>query len=234
MANKAKYIDMAGLTPIVNGIRVNATKPGQLGTELTATEALYLDGLTAGTVTASKALVVDADKAIATLGAVGMGALTATTIAGTTGTFSGAVTGLRNNVADAAFASPVVLTAAQSGSLCVFDNAAGAIFTLPAAATGLWYDFVIQTSASSNAHRVNCAAADFMVGSVMMHATDDTGLSAGFAADGATHLGINLDAATQGWLAGGKFRLTAISAVLWLIEGDLLGTGTLATPFETT
>jgi hypothetical protein len=65
MVDRSRYIDMGGLTPIVNGIRVNATKPGQLGTELTATEALYLDGLTAGTVSASKAVVVSSDKDIA-------------------------------------------------------------------------------------------------------------------------------------------------------------------------
>jgi hypothetical protein len=208
MANKAKYMDMAGLTPIVNGIRINATKPGQLGTELTASEALYLDGVTVGDGTAaSKALVSDSS------GLIGL---------------------KRKYVADAAFASPVALTAAQSGGVCVFDNAAGAIFTLPAAEVGLYYDFVIQTSASSNAHRVNCTTGDFFVGSVTIHAGDDTGLSTGFAANGTTHLGINLDAVTQGWLAGGHFRVTAISGVLWLIQGSLLGTGTLATPFETT
>jgi hypothetical protein len=208
MVDKSKYIDMAGLTPIVRGLRLNATKPGQLGTELTASEALYLDAVTTGDGTAaSKALVSDSS------GQIGLA---------------------RKYVADAAFASPVALTAAQSGGLCVFDNAAGAIFTLPAAAAGLYYDFVIVTSASSNGHRVNCTTGDFMLGSIMIHATDDTGLSSAYAANGTTHLGIFLDAATTGWLAGGKFRLTAISATQWVIEGDLLGTGTIATPFETT
>lgn len=80
MANKGRYLDMAGLFLICDGIRVSATKPGELGTELTGTEITYLNGLTAGTVTASKALVVDASKDISTLGAVGMGALTCTTV----------------------------------------------------------------------------------------------------------------------------------------------------------
>ena len=87
MANKTKYIDMAGLTPIVDGIRVGATKPGQLGSDLTGTEIAYLDGLTAGTATASKAVVLGSSKEIATLGAVTMAALVATT-----GAFSGAIT----------------------------------------------------------------------------------------------------------------------------------------------
>jgi hypothetical protein len=51
------------------------------GVTATAAEVNVLAGVTAGTVTASKAVVVDASKDIATLGAVGMGALTCTTIA---------------------------------------------------------------------------------------------------------------------------------------------------------
>ena len=85
MATRTKYVDWGGLTPIVDGIRVGSTKPGGLGTELTGTEILYLDGLTAGTATASKALVLDSSKSIATITS-----LTATTFAGTPN-FSGAV-----------------------------------------------------------------------------------------------------------------------------------------------
>ena len=65
MATRTKYVDWGGLTPIVDGIRVGATKPGQTGTELTGTEIALLDGITAGTVTASKAVVVDSNKDIA-------------------------------------------------------------------------------------------------------------------------------------------------------------------------
>jgi hypothetical protein len=61
--NKTKYIDFGGLTLIVNGIKVGATKPGQLGTDLSGTELGALD-VTAGTLTASKAIVVDASSKI--------------------------------------------------------------------------------------------------------------------------------------------------------------------------
>lgn len=57
-----KQVDMAGMTVVVDGIRVGATTPGATGTELTGSEVALLDGLTAGTVTASKAVVVDANK----------------------------------------------------------------------------------------------------------------------------------------------------------------------------
>ena len=62
-----REMDFGGNTIIVDGLRVGATAPGQAGTELTGTEITYLDALTPGTVTASKAVVVDANKDIATL-----------------------------------------------------------------------------------------------------------------------------------------------------------------------
>jgi hypothetical protein len=58
----ASQVDLGGLTLVCNGLRVGATAPGQAGTELTGSEIALLDGLTAGTVTASKAVVVDANK----------------------------------------------------------------------------------------------------------------------------------------------------------------------------
>jgi hypothetical protein len=54
--------DMGGVTLVVKDLKVNATAPGQAGTALSATELLAADGVTAGTVTESKALVVDANK----------------------------------------------------------------------------------------------------------------------------------------------------------------------------
>lgn len=58
------------------------------GTTASDAEIDTLAGVTAGTATASKALVLKADKSIATIGALACAALTATT-----GTFSGAVSG---------------------------------------------------------------------------------------------------------------------------------------------
>lgn len=203
MTTKTKYIDWGGLTPIVNGIRVNASKPGQLGSELTATEVEYLDGITPGAVTASKAVVADSAGQYATV---------------------------RKIVADGA---DVVLTAADSGALCVFDKTDGAQFTLPSAAAGLWFEFVIVVAPSSVGHRVECASGDFLLGSVLLD-DGDTGLTTtAQAANGSSHLAIDLDAVTDGWLAGGRFTVTAISATQWVIEGHLLHTGNVASPFET-
>lgn len=57
-------IDWGGNTLITKNIKVGATKPGQSGTDISAAEISVLDGVTAGTVTASKAVVVDSNKDI--------------------------------------------------------------------------------------------------------------------------------------------------------------------------
>lgn len=60
--------DMAGIDLIVNNLRVGATAPGATGSLMSGSEITVLDGVVAGTVTASKAVVVDASKNIASFG----------------------------------------------------------------------------------------------------------------------------------------------------------------------
>lgn len=57
-------VDQGGLTYIVKDIKIGATGPGQEGsaTSLSSTELGFLDGITAGTVIASKAVVVNSSK----------------------------------------------------------------------------------------------------------------------------------------------------------------------------
>lgn len=130
-------------------------------------------------------------------------------------------------------AASVTLTAAQSGALCVFNKTDGAAFTLPAAEAGLYFDFVITADAASTGYRVACASGDFIVGSILLDDTD-TGLTTSAQAfNGTTHLAIDINAATDGWLAGGFFRLTAISASQWAINGHLIHTGNVASPAAT-
>jgi hypothetical protein len=170
---------------------------------LSEAELDLVNGVTAGAITASKAVTAGSD---------------------------GFVPHQRHIIADGA---DVTLAAEDSGALCVFDKTDGAQFTLPAAAAGLFFDFVIVASASSTGYRVECASGDFILGSVLLD-DSDTGLATtAQAANGSSHLAIDLDAATDGWLAGGFFRLTAISASQWVINGHLLHTGNVASPFET-
>lgn len=73
-------VDMGGDTLRVQDLVVGVTKPGDYnsGSAISSAELAVLDGVTAGTVTASKAVVVDASKNVATFGTVGSGAITST------------------------------------------------------------------------------------------------------------------------------------------------------------
>lgn len=74
-------IDLAGNTLIVQDIQVGATTPGSSGTSLSSTELSFVDGITAGTATASKALVLDSSKGIATITSATITTANVTTLA---------------------------------------------------------------------------------------------------------------------------------------------------------
>jgi hypothetical protein len=122
------------------------------------------------------------------------------------------------------------LLAKESGALCLFDVAAGNIYTLPTPVEGMQFEFMSSIACTSNAHKVVTSAATvFMVGSVVSGK-----LAAGmdvFQADGAATVGISMAGSTTGGLIGSYFCVTAVSATKWAICGYIVGSGTLATPF---
>lgn len=145
-------------------------------------------------------------------------------------TSSGQLSVRRPIIADGATYS---LDATQSGGLVVLDKSDGTVGTLPPAAAGLWYDFVITATPASVGHKVICTSGDFIVGSIFLDDGDSGLTTTAQAFNGSTHLAINIDAVTDGWLAGGFFRLTAISDTQWVINGHLLHTGNVASPAAT-
>lgn len=125
----------------------------------------------------------------------------------------------------------VTLTASQSGSTVLMDRAAGIVFTLPAPVVGLKFKFVTTVAVTSNAYTVNTdAGTTFLVGHVQQ-IIDASATSEGQAADGTSHTGISSNGTTTGGLVGGVFELECISSTVWAINGILVGSGTLATPF---
>lgn len=58
-------VDMGGNTLITENIRVGATSPGQAGTDISSAEIAVLDGVTAGTAAANKAVVLGATARVA-------------------------------------------------------------------------------------------------------------------------------------------------------------------------
>ena len=142
-------------------------------------------------------------------------------------------TGLHRQVIDGSGATRT-LTAEESGSLVLMDRAAGIVFTLPAPAVGLQFEFLATVAVTSNAYKViTNAATVFLKGGVIMG--DVTVAQSGdyFEANGSTHVAISEDGATKGGLLGDNFIVTCVSSTLWAIRGVLHGAGVLADPFAT-
>jgi len=124
------------------------------------------------------------------------------------------------------------LTAADSGKTVLLASASGAAVTLPSAVAGMYYDFVTLTTLTSGSYTITAGAADLLIGGLLL--VDDTTPEAAaiFKPDVSDDLIITLNGTTTGGEIGTAFRLTAISASRWMVEGVSAANGTLATPFS--
>lgn len=125
------------------------------------------------------------------------------------------------------------LKASESGALCLFDRAAGVVYTLPAPVAGMQFEFATTVTITSNAAKViTNAATVFLLGVVqVIGGTTETTASADF--NGTTHVAISSNGTTTGGVIGDSYRVTAISATQWVIDGIASGSGAVATPAAT-
>tara|TARA_R100000005_G_C4958103_1_gene175925 strand:+ start:633 stop:1133 length:501 start_codon:yes stop_codon:yes gene_type:complete len=132
-------------------------------------------------------------------------------------------------------ASDVVLTAAQSGSVCIFDAAGASSFTLPAPEKGLHFTFITAVTATAD-HVIKTATNDagFLGGCKTMNTTADQTNAFSAATDG-NNDHITLNGTTTGGIAGSKVQVWAISdsdaAKCWVADCALIGSGNTITPF---
>lgn len=134
-----------------------------------------------------------------------------------------------------AYATPVVLTTAQSGRVILVDDAAGLDFTLPAIATadiGTHFRFCVTVSVTSNNFRVTAAAGDLLFGALWLADFDTANTGAYFTPNGSSHLVTTMNGSTTGGKKGTCLEFIAISATGWYVTGNAFGDGTLATPFS--
>jgi hypothetical protein len=125
------------------------------------------------------------------------------------------------------------LASNESGSVCLFDSAAGTVYTLPPPVLGMEFEFRVTVTRTSNAHKIiTDAATTFLVGAVaLLNNAATTGEA--FSADGTTIRALSSNGTTTGGIIGDRYRVTAISTTQWSIEGVLVQSGTAATPFAT-
>lgn len=141
----AQKWDMSGNDLVVGNVYVGASTPGASGTLLSGSEITVLDGVTPGTVTASKAVVVDSNKDISSFRNV--------TATGTTTLATTTMTGLattRSATATPAAASAVAAITFGSDGVGIYWGT-GSPDTALTAAKGSLY---IATDGSSGSTRL--------------------------------------------------------------------------------
>lgn len=132
------------------------------------------------------------------------------------------------------------LTTAQSGALCLWNSATGYTFILPAITAntvGTWFDFVVTVTNTATACKViTDAATTFITGSPLTYINNTTpGANPGpkgFLFDPAASIAVVMGGSdtTAGGIAGTHITLTAVSATLWVVTGQIVGAGTIVTP----
>ena len=96
---------------------------------------------------------------------------------------------------------------------------------------GVLYTIWVPTTIATSSLKIGTNGTDKYVGSITMNDVDADGAAlVGFFAAAANDF-INLNGTTTGGVAGSWVRIFAIAANKYMVEGTVLGTGTVATPF---
>lgn len=139
-------------------------------------------------------------------------------------------------IVNATAATLVVTEVAHDGKTIVLDRAAGIEVTLPPAAAGRKFRFVVKTTFTGAASIKSATGADIMIGHALMgNDTDNTVVDFRSVA-ASTNDTIDLfgTANSTGGIAGQVITIEGLAANLWYVEirGDAAGTE--ATPFANT
>lgn len=121
----------------------------------------------------------------------------------------------------------------DSGGIFLFDSAAGVVYTLPSPILGMEFDFFSTVTITSNSAKILTNAASVsLLGEVLTYTTA-TASPAGFAFNGSTHVACTMNGTTTGGVIGTWINVVAISATQWIIRGNIVGSGVIATPAAT-
>lgn len=127
----------------------------------------------------------------------------------------------------------VTLTAGQTGATCLFDRAAGIVYTLPAPVVGLTFKFIVSTTITSNAAKIiTDAGTTLLIGSIVVE-KDSDGTLLGCFGDGSTHVAVSMNGTTTGGVIGTELTFTCVTATKWNVSGLVHASGVIATPFAT-
>jgi len=95
---------------------------------------------------------------------------------------------------------------------------------------GVVYTIWVPTTIATSSLKIGTDGTDKFVGSVLSVDTDSSGAAVGFTA-GASDDYINFNGTTTGGIAGTWVTVTVLAANKYYVQGVVLGSGTVATPF---
>lgn len=138
----------------------------------------------------------------------------------------------RQAIVDCTTASPT-LTAAQSGSIVLIDKADGCMITLPAPSVGLNFTFLYPIAQTSSANGVvTDAGSTYFLGALLVLVAGGATGQPFIAAAASNFIRVTSNKTTTGGLVGGCWNAYCITATQWYVEGYLIGSGSIATPFS--
>ena len=139
-------------------------------------------------------------------------------------------------------AATKTLTAADTGTTYLLNRAGGIVITLPTAAAGLKFKFIIGTTFTGTFSIDGASANDiFTAASTIIISDKDAPGTVSlkqFHADGSDDDKMTMDADTKGRFVGGEIDCLRIATggpgsatAVWQMNGFTFGDGSLATPF---
>lgn len=150
--------------------------------------------------------------------------------------FGNKVVGQQQNVVSiVAGASTATLTVASSASLVLLSCTSGTVVNLPAPVVGTTYQFVVTSALAAGTHKIitNASTAS-LIGAVYASGIIAGNTVSTFTSFGTTaNIAIAMNGTTTGGTNGTNLNFTAVSSTQWLVEGTIIGSGLLATPFAT-
>jgi len=98
---------------------------------------------------------------------------------------------------------------------------------------GVVYTIWVPTTISTSSLKIGTTSgsSDLYVGAVMSIDSDTSGAVVAFSANGSSNDFINLNGTTTGGVAGTWIQIVAIAANKYMVSGNVIGSGTVATPF---
>jgi hypothetical protein len=141
-----------------------------------------------------------------------------------------------NSVVTVTSATLAVTEAAHHNKVIVLDRAAGIAVTLPAAAAGLRFRFIVKTTFTGAASIKSAASADVMIGGAILSNDTDNSVVRwpALASDNYDTIDLFGTANSTGGIAGQVIDIVGLATNLWWVDirGDAAGTE--ATPFANT